>query len=66
MVRVTETRMKCNDCGNRYTAVKKEGGFWNKLSYSPGRCPECGSRYVVESVGLINSVGRLLSDLLGG
>jgi Zn finger protein HypA/HybF involved in hydrogenase expression len=46
MVTVTKVRMRCNDCNHRYLAVKSEGGFWNKLSYSPNHCPKCGSKNV--------------------
>jgi Zn finger protein HypA/HybF involved in hydrogenase expression len=46
MVTATKVRMKCNDCNHRYTAIKSEGGFWNKVSYSPNRCPKCGSKNV--------------------
>jgi predicted Zn-ribbon and HTH transcriptional regulator len=61
MVTVKETRMKCNDCGYKYSATKKEGGFWNRLSYSPSRCPKCGSKFVSENAGgFWDTVGDLL------
>jgi predicted Zn-ribbon and HTH transcriptional regulator len=53
-------QMKCKDCGHRYAATKTQGGFWNKLSYSPKRCPECNSKNVGESSPILDAIGKFL------
>jgi predicted Zn-ribbon and HTH transcriptional regulator len=60
MVTVTQVRMKCDECGHSYKATKTQGGFWNRLSYSPKRCPECNSKNVSESSLFFDAIGKFL------
>jgi DNA-directed RNA polymerase subunit RPC12/RpoP len=51
--------MKCEDCGRKFDATKTQGGFLNKLSYSPNHCPVCGSKNVREHSGIVDAIGSL-------
>ncbi len=62
MITVTKVQMKCEECGYKFGATKKEGGFWHRLSYTPNRCPDCGSKDVREYSGFIEAV---LKTILG-
>jgi Zn finger protein HypA/HybF involved in hydrogenase expression len=59
MVTVTKVQMKCEDCGRKFDATKTQGGFLNKLSYSPNHCPVCGSKNVREHSGIVDAIGSL-------
>jgi predicted Zn-ribbon and HTH transcriptional regulator len=60
MEKVSRVGMKCNDCMHKYDALKREGGIFRKLLYSPSRCPECGSTNVKEYSGFYEKLGKLL------
>jgi predicted Zn-ribbon and HTH transcriptional regulator len=60
MITKSNIKMKCNECGHKYNATKVQGGFWNSLSYSPKRCPECGSKNVSEYIDFIDTIGKIL------
>jgi Zn finger protein HypA/HybF involved in hydrogenase expression len=59
MVTVTKVQMKCEDCGRKFDATKTQGGFLNKLLYSPDYCPKCGSKKIREYSGIVDAIGRI-------
>ncbi|MBD5244438.1 MAG: hypothetical protein HDS57_03075 [Barnesiella sp.] len=46
-----ERKMKCNKCGAKFTQTVTSG-VWK--SFSPNKCPECGSHNISPHSDLIN------------